>query len=286
MTTPQTFILPDGRALMYQEFGEPAGNPLFYFHGLPGSRLDLLMMDPAVFSGLRILAVDRPGIGGSDFQPGRTFLDWPDDIAALAGSLDLHRFKVLGVSGGGPYALVCAAVLPEQVEIAGSVSSIAPLNVPGLTKGIGPGKIFFHMARWLPFFVDMQLNMMRSWVAKDRGAFLKRMAGSMPLADQEILANERVCNGFMDSMAESLRCGNLGTRYDAALYMRPWPFELAKIMTPVYLWHGEADRNAPVAMGRYLAENIPNCTGIFFPGEGHLSALANHEEENMAILRR
>ena len=88
----EAFIrLDDGRTLSYGEYGDPHAEPVFYFHGWPGSRHEgQLIAHP----GLRVIAPERPGMGGSDFQPGRTLLDWADDVVKLADGLGLPRFGV------------------------------------------------------------------------------------------------------------------------------------------------------------------------------------------------
>ena len=91
-------ILPDGRKLTYAEFGQPRGEPVLYFHGAPASRLEPLLIGDDVLSqlGLRVIAPDRPGMGGTDFQPGRGFSDWPADVVSLADALG-----VMGPGSGG-----------------------------------------------------------------------------------------------------------------------------------------------------------------------------------------
>jgi pimeloyl-ACP methyl ester carboxylesterase len=75
----------------------------------PGSRLEAgLLAAPAGQLGIRLIGVDRPGLGVSTYQPRRRLLDWPRDITALADHLALHWLAVLGLSGGGSYALACA----------------------------------------------------------------------------------------------------------------------------------------------------------------------------------
>jgi len=101
--------LNDGRLLGYAEFGDPGGTPVMFFHGFPGSRLEgALGHEAAERAAVRMICIDRPGMGLSTFQPGRRMLDWPADVAALADALGIGRFAVGGVSGGGPYAAVCA----------------------------------------------------------------------------------------------------------------------------------------------------------------------------------
>ncbi|MDA1004205.1 MAG: alpha/beta hydrolase, partial [Chloroflexi bacterium] len=131
--------LADGRRLAYAEYGAPTGVPVFVFPGTPGSHLlSSVAEQPALARGVRIIAPDRPGIGRSDDQPGRRFSDWPADVAQLADALGCERFAVVGISGGGPYALSCASALPARVTIAGIVSSPAPFDVPGMLDGMPP----------------------------------------------------------------------------------------------------------------------------------------------------
>src|SRR6185312_7099010 len=108
--------LADGRTLACLQLGDPTGSPVLYFHGYPGSRLEARVAAVAAGQlGLRLLAVDRPGFGQSTFQPGRTVGAWAADVAALADQLAVGRFSVVSISGGAPYALACAALLPDRV---------------------------------------------------------------------------------------------------------------------------------------------------------------------------
>ena len=136
-TTDRTIRLRDGRRLGYAEWGDRGGWPLLYFHGWPGSRLEARLGDEAARTkGVRLIAVDRPGMGLSDYEPGRTLVDWPDDVLELAAALALERFAVLGISGGGPYAAVCAWKLAGQLKRAGIVSCLAPPDVSGVIAGM------------------------------------------------------------------------------------------------------------------------------------------------------
>src|SRR5262249_37704143 len=110
-----TLKLVSGRQLGWAEFGDPAGFPILYFHGLPGSRLEAgLTDDSARRHGARVIAVDRPGFGLSDYEPNRRIMDWPDRVRELVAHLGLERFSIIGVSGGAPYASVCAFQLADQ----------------------------------------------------------------------------------------------------------------------------------------------------------------------------
>src|SRR4051794_20731127 len=119
--------LSDGRRLAYCEYGSPAGKPVLYFHGWPGSRLEAKLADPVAKKfNAKIIAIDRPGFGMSDFKPNRTLLDWPLDVCELADALGLDRFAVVGVSGGGPYALACARRIPERLTSVAVICGVGP----------------------------------------------------------------------------------------------------------------------------------------------------------------
>ncbi|MBU1879209.1 MAG: alpha/beta hydrolase, partial [Chloroflexi bacterium] len=118
-------LLPDGRRLSYAEYGDPAGAPVFLFRGTPSSRLACHPDDTiATDLGARVIVTERPGFGRSDFQPGRTLLDWPADVVALADALGLDRFAIVGTSGGGPHAAACAYRIPQRLTLAAIVSGV------------------------------------------------------------------------------------------------------------------------------------------------------------------
>ena len=127
-----TITLPDGRRLGCAEYGDPDAMPVLYCHGFPSCRLEPSMLP---VSGIRLIALDRPGYGLSDPLPGRTLLDWPRDVAAAADALGLGRFAVAGVSGGAPYAAACAALLKDRVMGLALICGIAPPGKAGKPAG-------------------------------------------------------------------------------------------------------------------------------------------------------
>jgi pimeloyl-ACP methyl ester carboxylesterase len=144
--TNQQIKLKDGRSLGYAEYGNTNGQPVFCFHGFPGSRLDWPLCDAnnsADELKARIIVADRPGMGLSDFKRGREILDWPDDLIELADALHVDRFAVLGFSGGGPYAAACAFKIPERLTATAIVCGMGPAEAPAAKKGLSwfyPGK--------------------------------------------------------------------------------------------------------------------------------------------------
>jgi pimeloyl-ACP methyl ester carboxylesterase len=270
--------LADGRALSYAEYGHPQGPPVFIFHGQPGSRFDGKFIPALSGEGPqpRIIMPERPGIGRSDPLPGRTFIDWPKDVQALAHALGLDRFVVVGASGGTPYAAACALAMPERVTRLGLISVVGPFDVPGLTTGMGPGKQIFQLAARLPWLVRLQYGMMASGAAKTPQKFLQQARGTLSTADQAVFENPELQEGFLETIKAGLENGSAGMTYDAGLYARPWKMDLPAIRVPTFIYHGEDDKNAPVAMARYLAETIPGAQARIFPGEGHFSTVVRY----------
>ncbi|HEX6606960.1 MAG TPA: alpha/beta hydrolase [Chloroflexia bacterium] len=273
-TSPRSriFTLPDGRALAFAEWGDPAGHPIFLFHGTPGSRLTRPADEaPARARGVRLITVDRPGYGRSDAQPGRQLLAWPADIAALADALHLATWAVVGVSGGGPHALACTYQLPHRVAAVALVGGVAPLDQAGAQE---------QMLRVYRLAIRLS-NHLPKWPARGParvGSGLMRryphvaiplLTARLPAVDRAMLTRPAVLNASVETIAEAFRQGIQGVVGDIAVLAHPWGFNPAAIRRPVYLWHGVADRNVPVAHGRYLAATIPACRATFCPAEGH-----------------
>src|SRR5688572_5249193 len=178
----QTVTLPDGRLLGFAEYGQPDGKPLFYFHGYPASRREPAPIAKEVRErGIRLISVDRPGIGASTYHPGRTLRDWPEDVRVLADALGLKRFAVLGSSGGGPYAIACALVLPpERLSVAGVFAGAPPWEV-GAHMVSRPRQRLAYLAQHWPRFLKGLTTILvsvsrwllnRRWVQKRIDAWL------------------------------------------------------------------------------------------------------------------
>ena len=280
--TNQQIKLRDGRSLGYAEYGDADGKPVFYFHGFPGSRIDWPLFDTdAVAARLnaRIIAVDRPGMGLSDFKRARKLLDWPDDVIELADALQVDRFAVLGISGGGPYAAACAFKIPQRLTATTIVCGMGPFEAPGAKQGISwfyPGK---------PSVIRRLILMLTSMgIRKNPGQFLSRSKEMLPEPDRLLLNQPKLAKAYLDTIGESLRSGISGVNHDAKLYTRMWQFRLTDIAVEVHLWHGELDINVPISVGRYVSDAIPNCHATFLKDEAHISLPNNHIREILSVL--
>lgn len=258
----KTIRLRDGRQLGYAEFGEPAGKPIFHFHGYPGSRLEgRIISTVAAKYDARFIAVDRPGMGLSDFKPRRKILDWPDDVVELADSLQIDQFAVEGASGGGPYSLACAYKIPDR------------LTHVGILSGVGP--------QWDPGEPWPRLGSFG-----DAESFWRQFSGRLPESDRKVVLDPQVLRLLGEELYEAFRQGAEGPAYEKELYLTDWGFRLQDVSpaVDVHLWHGELDVNVPVSMGRAVAKAIPNCKAKFYAKEGHYSTILNHLEEIVTAL--
>jgi pimeloyl-ACP methyl ester carboxylesterase len=264
--------LPDGRALTYSDLGMPAGPVVMYFHGAPGSRLDLVIFADAFAAlGVRVISPDRPGFGGSSPQAGRRREDWPADVAALADDLALDRFAVMGASSGGPYAVACAALLPERVASVGVICGEGDFGWP---------------AAWDSYPEGDEAVLMRigdeeraaAWCETRYGssaadAFLGRQLTELAPADDAALADQTLASALTTTIGEAFRQGVRGYAQDTVVQGQAWAFDPGRIVAPVRILHGDSDTLTPVAHARHTAEIIPGAELVIRPDHGHISIL-------------
>ena len=277
------FRLPDGRRLGYDDHGPPAGRPVVLFHGTPSSRYDWYLFGSEALArelDIRVIAPDRPGLGLSDYQPGRRICDWSLDVVALADELGLDRFAVLGYSGGGPYVMACALEMPERLTTAGIVSSIGPYHGSGSMGDFDSAILpFLTQARNRPQLFQATLRLMGRLARQVPPSLIARAMVVFPQPDGEVLARRKPLQVLMDAFVEALRPGPRGVCWDTALMVSPWGFDPHDIAAPVHLWHGEDDRFVSPAVARHLAEALLNGRARLYPGEGHVSVLVNRAED-------
>jgi pimeloyl-ACP methyl ester carboxylesterase len=280
MLNSQTIKLKDGRLLGYSEYGDPKGKPVFFFHGWPGSRFSGKETDIAARKiGVRVISTDRPGIGLSDFQNNRTLLDWPDDITQLADLLNIKRFSLMGVSGGGPYVASCAYKIPKRILKAGIVVGLAPVDVKGNLDGIPfPAKI-----GWANYHRFPALQAVAALIAAIEYRYIPIIGKlfSFPTKEDRILYQKS--SGGESGVKEAFSQGIRGPNYELKVYTDDWGFMLKDIKVKVYLWYGEKDRCVSINMGKYYQSQIQGSKLFIDPDGGHLSRY-NFEEKILKIL--
>ena len=256
---------------------------MLYFHGSPASRLEPMLIGDEAFSqfGLRIIAPDRPGMGQSDFQPRRGFSNWPADVMVLADTLGLDQFSILGNSGGGGYAAVCAAKIPERLRAVVIVSGGWQMNWPEALDNLPPvNRLFMNISRRAPSLLPIFLKMMAGSPKDKPAQTLAQFKMSMPAADYTVLEEQpsRV-DCLMQMTRESMAQGTKGAVWDMRLYVSDWDFHLEEILMHLKLFHGKQDRNVPLTAVRKAMTILPNAELVTYENEAHLSTLCNHLAE-------
>lgn len=264
----KTLLLPDGRRLGYAEYGDTAGKPVVYCHGGLSSRLDISWCQQQCKQlAVRLLAIDRPGIGLSDRQPNRTLLDWGEDVRAFAETLSIEKFAVLGWSNGAPYALACAAAMPEQVTAAGVVAGIGPLDAQTISElGMFVDRLLFSQADKHPKLLAALVAGMRCLPPPAvRQMLLSEIKMQSDVEAVQALSLEESTHFFF----EALRQGGEGIVDDYAAIVKPWGFEIKDLQPPLLVWQGEGDLLVPPATGARHFANSPPVQFFSVPRLGH-----------------
>ena len=272
----ETIRLHDGRTLGYAEYSPPGWKTLFYFHGHPGSRVEAgFLADEAKKLNVRLIGIDRPGMGYSTFQPNRRFLDWPDDVSELADILEINHFAVAGLSGGGPYALACAYKIPDRLTACGVISGVGRIN-----------PFISFLSQWLPWL--MMPIVRRSFQNEEQAQeALSKAAMKWIEADRKSLMVPGIKEIMAASLVEGLRQGTRGAAYEGTLFGRSWGFRLEEIQfRKIFLWHGELDKEVPVASAREIARQLPHRKTTYYSQHGHISLIVNHAEDILKALTR
>jgi pimeloyl-ACP methyl ester carboxylesterase len=262
-----SMTLADGRTLAYTDIGAPDGPVVLYFHGAPGSRLELVgQSEEFLTAGVRVITPDRPGYGGSSPSPGRTTADWAADVVELVDHLGIERFAVMGLSSGGPYTIACAALLGDRVTGAVVAAGNTDMSWPGASDG----------------YLESELDIMAmddeaaavAWCEEHYGAdgsgFL---SGDLDLGDVDnaFLADDAHLASLIDAIGEAFRQGVVGYAHDITVQGRPWSFDPGAITARTLVVHGDDDRLVPLAHSERTAHLVSGAELRVIVGCGHLS---------------
>jgi pimeloyl-ACP methyl ester carboxylesterase len=246
--------------------------------------------------GIRMIAIDRPGYGLSDFQEARTYLDWPNDIGELADHLGVDRFAVLGWSSGGPYAAVVAHQLPERVAVAVIVAGEGPyasddypqsvLHDSTTFNGSGANKLFIWSANNGPWLMQALFRLSRIMFFNDPLGVMETSGGFEMSAKDEHFFTQEFRYEYGAEMIEAFRQGAEGVTHEYTIERLNWPFALEDIQSPtVLVFHGAEDTAVHPKVGEYVCSRIPSCDEpTIYPGEGHSVVYYRYEEIVRAML--
>jgi pimeloyl-ACP methyl ester carboxylesterase len=265
----------DGRMLSVEDAGDRDGLPVMVHVGTPNSRhLYGRTVADATARGLRLISYDRPGYGESTPQPGRTMADCASDARTICAALGTGRLAMWGFSGGGPPLMACAALLPDLVTAAASLSSPAPFDADGLDwlAGMGP-----EVPDWVALmFADwaearaVTVTEREEMLAKSPAELSSAMNPGLSAEDAAFGLDEAIC------MQQGYAPGIDGCLDDNFAQVIGWGFDLADISVPVLLLHGRLDESVPVAHGQWLAAHIPGVEARLLDDEDHVGVREHH----------
>jgi pimeloyl-ACP methyl ester carboxylesterase len=202
----------------------------------------------------------------SDPLPGASFRSVAEDIVILLQSLELRSPALIGFSGGGPFALACAAALPADVRRLVLVGSVAPLAETPLMQTMSErSRQLFTLAAG----DRIQFESALAGITADPLTLAEAARNGASAVDGALFDVLQLRAAYEASCAHALRQGPGAILRDLALLTRPWDFDLREIRCPVALWHGLADDNIPAAMSEALAAAIPNASLKLIPDAGH-----------------
>ena len=268
----------DGTVIAVEIVGEPDAAPVLFCHGLADSRLSAHWFTRAANDlGLRLVAPDRPGMGGTEPRQLNQLADWVEDAELVLDALRVESADVFGVSAGGPYAAACAAAIPGRVR---SLTLISPLGAPGWsTRGMAPGeRASLALATRAPAFGGWFLGRLAALARRSPRSFFYLTATSLPDIDNQTLGQPGTRESFLTNYREAFRQGSWGVAQDLRVLTQPWGFDLGSIEAPASIRHGDVDTTVPLQHARLYAEAIPSAQLHIHPGHGHFSILGGARE--------
>ena len=279
-------ILEDNRKLGFAEYGNPKGFPIIYFHGSQSSRLEMHYdMSFAKENDLRIITIDRPGHGISDFNPQGSILGFAKDVKQLTKYLKIDRFSVAGMSAGSPFALGLSYLFPDNIYKTSIISGFAPYSKDSRKYLSNEVKTMLQLAKSVPFLLKALLKVQTKQIQSQPKKALQGFLKIMSTPDKEVLKNEAVIQVIERMFIESFRNGSEGIAYEISnLLVQDWNFNLGKIQVPVTFWQGEKDNNVPYKWAQLMKDEIPNATLNTYPNEGHL-IIFQHAHEIFTALK-
>lgn len=277
------------RRIGFAEFGSARGRAVVWLHGTPGARRQIPMEARAfaVDHGIRLIGLDRPGVGSSTAHRYHQVADFPADLAAVLDALGIDRFAIVGMSGGGPYALATSHAFPDRVMVTGILGGVAPTVGP---EAIGGGA--------------MVLGSLAAPVVRAAGAPLGKVISSVlsvarpvatpaislyghfsPRADRELLARPEFRAMFLDDLLHGGSRRMEAPFADIVVFARDWGFRVSDISTPVRWWHGDHDHIIPYAHGEHMVSLLADAELLPLSGESHLGAFGRSAEILTELLR-
>jgi pimeloyl-ACP methyl ester carboxylesterase len=267
------------------EYGDASGAPVFVFHGTPACGAGFAWADaPARERALRLVAPDRPGVGRSTRRD-YTVADYPPMVAALADALRIERFAVWGYSGGGPYAVACAALLPDRVTRAVVAAGMGQVGVWAKPEDFeSTDRRMLGLATAHPAVARMILGTTGRLARIAPKTAMKSFDKQLGDADRAVMSTLGSPSDAMALFTQAFTHGAHGVVADYVALAQPWGVTVDAIRVPMTVFHGDADSMVPPSHGEELAARVPDARLTVWPGDGHLGTVA-HVDDVLDALR-
>jgi pimeloyl-ACP methyl ester carboxylesterase len=266
-----------GAVVGVYEYGAPDGRAVFVFHGTPACGAGFAWADEAARTrGLRLLAPDRPGVGRSTPKSGYAVGEYPAMVAALADTLAIDRFAVWGYSGGGPYAMVCAATLGDRVTAAAIAAGMGQVGAWATFADFEKtDREMLGLAQRHPAIARVMLGFAGRAARWSPKIALKSFEKQLSPSDRAVMTQLGDPRDAMVLFTNAFERGARGVVDDYIALAKPWNVDLAQTRAPVWIFHGDADSMVPLAHSQALATRVPNARLVVWPGEGHLGTISH-----------
>lgn len=272
----------DDRQIGFAEFGDPQGRAVFWLHGTPGARRQIPTEARlyAERNHIRLIGVDRPGIGSSTPHQYKSVRAFADDLHRIADTLGIDKMAVIGLSGGGPYTLACAAEMPDRVIAAGVLGGVAPMVGPDAISSplmlMGAAMAPVLQVAGLP--IRLAATGLVRLIRPVASPALEMYAWMSPEGDRRMLGRPEFKAMFLDDLLNGSRKQVAAPFYDIVVFERDWGFRLDDVTVPVRWWHGDHDHIVPFAHGRHVVSRLPDAQLTELPYESHLGGLGYAQE--------
>lgn len=252
--------LPDGRALAFRTYGPEAGAPVLFVPGAAsGSRMHFgtELLDSR---GLRLLSVDRPGLGGSAAHAGKTLATVGDDLRRLTATLG-GPVPVVANSQGAPFALAATlAGAASRLVLVSPVDEVA--HPPTAVLLPGPVRELVAAVAATPEQAAAQ------FASFSAASFFDFLVGTHPPSDAAVFGDPAFRGLLRAALDEGFRQGPDGYVRDTLLAMLPWQLDLDAIDVPVTVLFGSDDATHSPDRGATLVARIPTAERLVVPGVG------------------
>ena len=269
------------RRLSFAEWGVPNGRPVIWLHGTPGARRQIPEAGRVAAEelGLRLIGLDRPGVGESTAHLYEEVLDFAKDLETVVDRLGIGEFAMIGLSGGGPYLLATAFALAPRMRAGAVLGGVAP----SAGHEAASGGIVSLAAQFQPALARLRVPLAFGvaslvWALRPVATpCIALYAMASPKADRRLLKRPEFRAMFLDDLVNGSRSGLRAPIYDVVLFGRTWGFSVRDVKVPIRWWHGDADHIVPLRHGEHVVDLLPDAELFVLNGESHLGSLADAE---------